>query len=907
MTTAHPTLLTWTASADRDALEAQGWDVIDFVWLCRDVAAPGRGESAGRRTLDNPARPWLARVAAAGKLAVVGVALRTLDDVAALHGYVLEPAWRARTSILIESEHRLTRLALERFIDPEFEYPHTLERALHAAMSLYRAAPEETGEHAAPAPVVSLDPEQRRAAAAHEGVVQVIAPAGSGKTTVLIERVRALLHRGVPAGQILCTTFNRDARVELDERLRAAGIHAVEARTFHSLGLKIIGDERLARPNGTRQLSLGQFKRLCALAAREEGTWIDVTDARAAISDIKLGMLASPAEFRRRAHEQQDGSTLARIYELYEQQLAELDVNDFDDHVMLAVRALREDPELRGRWQARFTQVLVDEYQDIEPAQELLVRILAAPQDGFFCVGDEDQTLYGWRRASVRRMIDLDRAYPGLQRISLAHNYRCPPEIVAASRQLIEHNTVRFPKPIQPAPDRVPGGARTLGLHEHDDHAQAAGEVARVLAGSRRGEIVILARTTNLLRTVALACVDLGVRITAPEAVFEPRGARQALEAHLRLCGDPRKARPEDVVLVCRAPNRGLPFEAETQVAESLRRGHTFSASLTSLQAGDRQRSKLDQAGTILDALAGMTDASRFVAFLRVAGGLDDHFAEYESAFAGTEQVELEVLDQATAEAAGRSVAQYGAVVQGRTDALRAIRDDEHGIELTTIHRAKGRQWPEVQLFACEERQLPHRHSFEATDEERAAGEGVEAERRLAYVAFTRAQRALAVHTTETAASRFLTEAGLDPAQPYQRPAPPRAPGQATRSRRGTDGRERAGSAPTSEEPVAAGLDKAQRIGLGYALRTAATREVALGIAAGAIEQRLIGPATTSQSMTLTKLLAAVEQLTDSERRALLGAADVEDGEVPVRRLDATARARLVRALRDVAGSRAWS
>jgi DNA helicase-2/ATP-dependent DNA helicase PcrA len=900
MTTAHPTLLTWTASVDRHVLGTEGWDVIDFAVLCRDVIAPARRESGRRRTLDNPAQPWLTRVAAAGKLAVVGVALRSLDDVAALHGYVLEPAWRARTPILIESEHRLSRLPPERFVDPGFEYPYTLERALHVAGRLYRA-PEKAGQRAHPSPVASLDAQQRRAAGAHDGVVQVIAPAGSGKTTVLIERVRDLLHRGVPAGQILCTTFNRDARVELDERLRTAGICAVEARTFHSLGLKIIGDEGLARPNGTRQLSLNQWKRLCALAAREEGAWVDVADARAAISDIKLGLLATPSEFRRRAHERPDGPTLARIYELYEQQLVEQEVNDFDDHVLLAVRALREDSELRARWQARFSQVLVDEYQDIEPAQELLVRILAAPQDGFFCVGDEDQTLYGWRRASVRRMIDLDRAYPGLQRVSLAHNYRCPPEIVAASRRLIEHNTVRFPKPIQPAPDRPAGGAGALALQEHDDQAQAAGAVAGVLAARRRGEIVVLARTTNLLRTVALACVDLGVRIAAPEAVFEPRGARQALEAYLRLCADPQEARPQDVVLVCRAPNRGLPFEAEGQVVERLRRGRTFSESFAAPKAGDRRRSKLEHAGTILDALAAMTDASRFIAFLRGAGGLDEHFAEYESAFGGTEQVELEVLDQSAAEASGRSVAQYAAVLHGRTDALRAIRDDEHGIELTTIHRAKGRQWPEVQLFACEEGQLPHRHAFEVTDEERAAGEGVEAERRLAYVAFTRTQRTLAVRTTETAASRFLTEAGLEPAQPYQPPAPRRARGQAPRSRRSTDGPERGATGPATEDPVAAGLAMAQRIGLGYALRTAASREVALGIAAAAIEQRLIGSPTTSQSMTLTKLLAAVEQLTDAQRRALLAAADVEDGEVPVRRLDATSWSSLVRALRDVA------
>ena len=321
---------------------------------------------------------------------------------------------------------------------------------------------------------------------------------------------------------------------------------------------------------------------------------------------------------------------------------------------MLAVRALRTDDGLRARWQGRFDHVLVDEYQDIEPAQELLVRILAAPQDGFFCVGDEDQTLYGWRRASVHRMIGLDLAYPGLQRISLAHNYRCPSEIVEASRKLIEHNRIRFPKPIHPAPDRAAGGPQALQLAEADNQTAGAERVAGLVAVHERGEIAVLARTTNLLRTVALACVDVGARISAPEAVFEPRGARQALEAYLRLCSEPTAARAEDVAVVCRAPNRGLPFETEERVAAVLRDGFSFTESLAGLPTNHHQRSKLDAAGRVLDALTGMTDAGRFVRYVRSTGGLDEYFSEYEQAFGDTEQIEIEVLDQVQREATGQ-------------------------------------------------------------------------------------------------------------------------------------------------------------------------------------------------------------------------------------------------------------
>jgi ATP-dependent exoDNAse (exonuclease V) beta subunit len=163
----------------------------------------------------------------------------------------------------------------------------------------------------------------------------------------------------------------------------------------------------------------------------------------------------------------------------------------------------------------------------------------------------------------------------------------------------------------------------------------------------------------------------------------------------------------------------------------------------------------------ILDALAAITDAGRFVRYLRGPGGLDDYFGEHERAFGGTERIELEVLEQASREAQGNTVPEYAALLQSRSDALAAIRDDKHGIELTTIHRAKGCQWPDVHVFGCEVGQLPHARSLEVSPQERAAGEGIEAERRLAYVAFTRAQRELALHWTTGAPSGFLTEAGL--------------------------------------------------------------------------------------------------------------------------------------------------
>src|SRR4051794_26499179 len=148
-----------------------------------------------------------------------------------------------------------------------------------------------------PHPSRALDVEQLRAVGAHDGVVQVIAPAGSGKTTVLVERVRELLRRGARPDRILCTTFNAAAATELRERLEHAGITSVEARTFHSIGLRIVTSERLTRGT-TRRFTQGQWRRLCAQARRETGEWVEAADAREAISDIKLGELRTAREWR---------------------------------------------------------------------------------------------------------------------------------------------------------------------------------------------------------------------------------------------------------------------------------------------------------------------------------------------------------------------------------------------------------------------------------------------------------------------------------------------------------------------------------------------------------------------------------------------------------------------------------
>jgi hypothetical protein len=267
-------MLTWASSLDRAALAADGHRLVEFSAVRREVESRTRRAQQRRTSLASPAEEWLSGVAAAGKLAILGVRLTSLADLRVLHGYVLEPALRSATAVAVECEQRLTRLPPVQFVDPEFGYPYTLERALDAAMRLFQDGGERLSERraveaAAAADESALDARQRSAVAAREGVVQVIAPAGSGKTAVLIERVRELAGRGAPEERILCTTFNRDARVELRiGSRRPASARSRRARLYSGArGVRARGQDGeltlLGRMGAARNRRVDEPDRVC--------------------------------------------------------------------------------------------------------------------------------------------------------------------------------------------------------------------------------------------------------------------------------------------------------------------------------------------------------------------------------------------------------------------------------------------------------------------------------------------------------------------------------------------------------------------------------------------------------------------------------------------------------------------
>ncbi|MBK8167468.1 MAG: ATP-dependent helicase [bacterium] len=519
--------LEWrTSGVDPRALRRDRWLVLRFGRLARQAAAL-RPEGAARSSLGNPAAPLLAAYTRHPRVAVLDVTCHSPADLRLLLGLIIEPAFRAGCELLIVADRAPGDLDPGAYVEPPWGCAWTAERLRYLA-SVY-AVPASVRVPAVEPPwrrlarrlsrcgdttprlVPRLDPEQNAAVAAGDGVVQVIAPAGSGKTTVLVERVRELRRRGTAAERILCSTFNRDACVEIAARLEKAGIPGIGVHSFHGLGLRLLKEEgRLRGDLGT--LGDGVWRDLAAAARAEHprGGRLDAAAAQNAVSLFKLKLMITPDEARARAgalDPQSPGGArarlLARLYGLHEEHLRRADRLDFDDLIFAAIRLLQQDACVREKWQARYERVLVDEYQDIEPAQALLIGLLAAPHDSLFCVGDEDQCIYAWRRAAVQRVIELDQDYPGLERYPLVRNYRCGRDITHASRRLIRHNRQRFRKPLlagvrergrirtwaQPEPAVVAGFAAALAL----EGLQAGGSVA------------VLSRTGRLLTAVAAA------------------------------------------------------------------------------------------------------------------------------------------------------------------------------------------------------------------------------------------------------------------------------------------------------------------------------------------------------------------------------------------------------------------
>ncbi|MEU8739785.1 DNA helicase PcrA [Streptomyces halstedii] len=661
---------------------------------------------------------------------------------------------------------------------PEEQVPEAVPESLFGDVFDTPPPPRETHyRDGAPRPVIDsaalldgLNTEQR-AAVVHAGSpLLIVAGAGSGKTRVLTHRIAHLLaERGVHPGQILAITFTNKAAGEMKERVEALvgpRANAMWVMTFHSACVRILRRESklLGFTSSFSIYDAADSKRLMALVCRD----LDLDPKRyppksftAKVSNLKNELIDEETF----AGQASDGfeKTLAQAYALYQARLREANALDFDDIIMTTVHLLQAFPDVAEHYRRRFRHVLVDEYQDTNHAQYTLVRELVGPSGeadapGELCVvGDADQSIYAFRGATIRNILQFEEDYPDATTIMLEQNYRSTQTILSAANAVIERNESRRPKNLW---TNAGAGTRITGYvadTEHDEAQFVAEEIDRLTdAGeAKAGDVAVFYRTNAQSRVFEEIFIRVGLpyKVVGGVRFYERKEVRDVL-AYLRVL-----ANPEDTVPLRRilnVPKRGIGDRAEAMIdALSMREKISFPQALRrvdeaygmaarSANAVKRFNTLMEELRTIVESGAG--PAVVLEAVLERTG----YLAELQTSTDPQDETRVENLqelaavalefeqDRAEEEGAG-TLAEFLEKVALVADSDQIPDEDADGagvITLMTLHTAKGLEFPVVFLTGMEDGVFPHMRALGQVKE-------LEEERRLAYVGITRARERL--------------------------------------------------------------------------------------------------------------------------------------------------------------------
>jgi len=592
----------------------------------------------------------------------------------------------------------------------------------------------------------TLNPEQLQAVEHMEGPLLVIAGAGSGKTRVVTKRVVRLLEKGVMPHQILGLTFTNKAAGEMVERVRQATNSRVLISTFHSLGARILREsynpgfaiydeedsEKLLKgcldtiPLSDRK---GAIKRFRGLISRSK-------------NDMRGPMDLDPKEF-----DTGDLKHFPDIYAMYQARLTECNAVDFDDLLFLPVKIFTEKPELLDVYRSRWKYLLIDEYQDTNQAQYEFVKLLAGKSQNLFVVGDPDQSIYSWRGATIRNILDFESDFPGAKVIRLEQNYRSRSNILEAANILISHNENRYKKNLWS--DR--GEGDSIRLREFKSERDEANFILKkILSHQNEGvplnEMVIFYRTNFQSRIFE----DYFLHYRIPYVIYGGVSFYQRKEV-------------KDILAFLRMVQTGSDFVAFSRTVNIPKRG--FGATtLEKLQAASIEASLpiFDLCDAVLEGKhkirlnkkqkEGLADYIRIIRRLReFQGSLRDlvmetiewsgylTYLKSDPETADDRRSNVQELVSKAAEWEERSESEELAEFLGELTLKSSLdQGDDSGqkVHLMTLHNGKGLEFDVVFVVGLEEDLLPHVNSKETQDE-------LEEERRLFYVGMTRAKETL--------------------------------------------------------------------------------------------------------------------------------------------------------------------
>lgn len=596
-----------------------------------------------------------------------------------------------------------------------------------------------------------LNAPQKEAALTLDKDVRIIAGAGSGKTRVLMARIASLVDNGILPWRILAITFTNKAAREMKERLQTLlqdAARDVRISTIHSLCVRILREDASAigYPKNFTILDGDDQKSMLRTIYKELDMDRTTFPPAAVLGKISGWKTAgySPEE----AQDQTDGPE-AKAYELYERQLEDMKAMDFDDLLLKTRHLLGTNQEVRDKWQNRLDYIHVDEFQDVDPVQYDIIRLLKRP-DAFLCVvGDPDQTIYTWRGAAVDIILNFARDFPNTRTVILNENYRSSQTILDAANALIAHNHGRIEKDLFSSIE----SDRKIETFQAQDESQEPLQVARDITRARKEgleyrDIAVLYRSNYLSRGIerVLGKLRIPYRIYGGIRFYERQEIKDML-SYLKLITEPDPEDPAQksldlaVMRVINVPRRGigartvekLQKEAADRglnLLEVLRDPQTVSGAAAKkfapfVELVDEMKSL--RASVPLDELMmRMAFDSGYMAMLK-----DTREEDREE---NIEELQADIR-QALQENPDLTLEEYLQDLSLFTD-----RDEEAGnaVSLMTVHAAKGLEFEQVHIVGLNEGVFP---SLRAMEE--AGRDGLEEERRLMYVAMTRAKKAL--------------------------------------------------------------------------------------------------------------------------------------------------------------------
>jgi DNA helicase-2/ATP-dependent DNA helicase PcrA len=615
-----------------------------------------------------------------------------------------------------------------------------------------------------------LNPEQAAAVTALDGPVLVLAGAGTGKTRVLTTRIAHILCTGRARGsQILAVTFTNKAAREMKEHIGQLVGGAVEGMpwlgTFHAIGVKILRRhaELVGLKSGFTILDVDDQLRLLKQVIEGEGLDKDRWPARqlAALIDGWKNRGLTPDQVPRgEAFGFAEGKG-ARLYAAYQKRLKELNAADFGDLLLEVLRLFRDNPEVLADYQSRFRYMLVDEYQDTNVAQYLWLRLLASgsAKPNICCVGDDDQSIYGWRGAEVDNILRFEMDFPGATVIRLERNYRSTGHILAAASGLIAHNKGRLGKTLF-TDDAMGERVSVAGVWDDEEEARAIGEDIEALhkAGTRLDEMAILVRASFQMRAFEDRFVTLGLpyRVVGGPRFYERQEIKDAI-AYLEVTLNP--ANDLKFERIVNVPKRGLGDTAVRRITELARaRGGIplYQAArdiVDSEELTGRARKSLADLIAAFERWRSQIDGMRHTELAELILDESGYTHMWQQDKSPQAQSRLENLKELI-----RFMHEFE-TLQGFLEHVSLVMDADTAdgkdrVSLMTLHAAKGLEFDIVFLPGWEEGLFPHQRSLDESGQA-----GLEEERRLAYVGLTRAKRKAKVSFAQNRRNRGLWQA----------------------------------------------------------------------------------------------------------------------------------------------------